>query len=155
MTKKRVKKECSIKNKRGGYPLNDRQRVSQTNNLRHSFFAKRQMPNKREGVVIILYSSYPFTSIPINNYIYNIGCVFFLISYLAFGAFGASSSAVFHVSCNTICLFLHRNYVAPTEVITMKACPPNESQVFLLCQTRWEAKGANFVKGDEDSRCLP
>ena len=55
MTKKRVKKECSIKNKRGGYPLN-----------------------------------------------------------------GASSSAVFHVSCNTICLFLHRNYVAPTDVITMK-----------------------------------
>lgn len=55
MTKKRVKKECSIKNKRGGYPLNDRQRVSQTNNLRHSFFAKRQMPNKREGVVIIYY----------------------------------------------------------------------------------------------------
>jgi hypothetical protein len=29
--------------------------VSQTNNLRHSFFAKRQMPNKREGVVIIYY----------------------------------------------------------------------------------------------------
>ena len=55
MTKKRVEKECSIKNKRGGYPLNDRQRVSQTNNLRHSFFAKRQMPNKREGVVIIYY----------------------------------------------------------------------------------------------------
>lgn len=55
MTKKRVKKECSIKNKRGGYPLNDRQRVSQTNNLRHSFFAKRQTPNKREGVVIIYY----------------------------------------------------------------------------------------------------
>ena len=55
MTKKRVKKECSIKNKRGGYPLNDRQRVSQTKNLRHSFFAKRQTPNKREGVVIIYY----------------------------------------------------------------------------------------------------
>ena len=121
MTKKRVKKECSIKNKRGGYPLNDRQRVSQTKNLRHSFFAKRQTPNKREGGgYYILYSSYPFTSIPINNYIYNIGVCFFLISYLAFGAFGASSSAVFHVSCNTICLFLHRNYVAPTDVITMK-----------------------------------
>jgi hypothetical protein len=46
MTKKRVKKECSIKNKRGGYPLNDRQRVSQTKNLRHSFFAKRQISVK-------------------------------------------------------------------------------------------------------------
>ncbi len=46
MMKKRAKKECSIKNKRGGYPLNDRQRVPKTNNLRHSFFAKRQISVK-------------------------------------------------------------------------------------------------------------
>jgi hypothetical protein len=98
--------------------------VSQTNNLRHSFFAKRQMPNKREGVVIIYYIV-PIHLLLSLLIIYIIRGVFFsyflfLISYLAFGAFGASSSAVFHVSCNTICLFLHRNYVAPTDVITMK-----------------------------------
>lgn len=47
--------------------------------------AKRQMPNKREGMVIIYYiSSYPFTSIPI-IIIYIIRGV--LISYLAFGSF--------------------------------------------------------------------
>lgn len=82
MTKKRVKKECSIKNERGGYPLNDRQRVSQTNNLRHSFFAKRQMPNKREGVVIIYYIV-PIHLLLSLLIIYNIGCVCF--SYFLFG----------------------------------------------------------------------
>ena len=50
--------------------------------------AQRQMPNKCEGPVIILYYiySYPFTSNPIS--IYNIyRGHFFLICYLAFGAF--------------------------------------------------------------------
>jgi len=40
------------------------------------------MTNKREGVVYIFYSSSPFISIPINDYIYNIGYIF---PFLLFG----------------------------------------------------------------------
>ena len=54
------------------------------------------MPNKREGVVYIFYSSSPFISIPINNYIYNIGGVFF--SYFLFGALAQREFKAFGVS---------------------------------------------------------